>query len=82
MQCVSESQRGLTRRLILGLVLSLALVALSSGLVGLFLWDFHHPVRLITLLQGEKVYRYYLILLARFVLAAEGMGMGLWVGSI
>jgi uncharacterized membrane protein len=82
LQCVSERQGKLTRRLILGLVLSLALVTLSSGLVGLFLWDFHHPVRLITLLQGEKVYRYYLILLARFVLAAEGMGMGLWVGSI
>jgi uncharacterized membrane protein len=81
LQCVSERQRGLTRRQTLSLVLSLALVALSSGLVGLFLWDFHHPVRLITLLQGEKVYRYYLVLLARFVLAAEGMGMGLWVGS-
>ena len=81
LQCVSERQRGLTRRPILGLVLSLALVALSSGLVGLFLWDFHHPIRLITLLQGEKVYRYYLVLLARFVLAAEGVGMGLWVGS-
>ncbi|TEU17640.1 MAG: DUF2079 domain-containing protein [Anaerolineales bacterium] len=81
LQCVSERQRGLARRQTLSLVLSLALVALNSGLVGLFLWDFHHPVRLITLLQGEKVYRYYLVLLARFVLAAEVVGMGLWIGS-